>query len=723
NPKVLHTVGDAYEYIGDFESVVQCRSVAFRADNSFQNQTKLGVSLLHLNRPKEARPYLEHIISSKDKDNLPVLYLLVEAYQDKGLHKEALDVLRQMETMDPELQNDERHKETVQSSECRLDNGDDVPSSYLNTPRGIEPLQGGTPLWVPYALPIAILCFVVGSYLYSAFSKGMARDMVLLSGSPVAYTAMINDKTYQLQPYEFKHITLPEGELAIQIKGTKLPIPGLTVLCRSPFFSRPFESKIFVINPDGLGLLINESVAYTTYTTRNDDNSYKLYHSKVLHEFSDIDYPFKEFPKEIQMSSKASREYRTGLSSFHPESLSQLLQVLMNHLSREEMIRYLEKYVAIAPENSPLLWHLSDISSPERFLAFVKQGLGQGSVMVDWHRAYQSVMETYRPDYDLVGEYTSYHKAHPSDPYFTYLLGRVVPDYKSAESIYLQSESLGSPIGFGYHAAAYHCLCSGRYDKALDLAQKAVAVQSDYNQYFQSTLYVSLLAKRRYDSLLETVKKERILNDTDKLLATREIKLLMLKNQRKEAENVKSSYLDTLKRLAPEQDLSELNNDFEALIAYLSGNYKRYATAVEGSSDGLGPVYSALQKNDAAHAADLLNQLENSPYEIYLLTYCVAKVNGDKAVADQMLAKSIQLVSSGDSDRRLAAKMLNGDIHEIKSHLQDICIRPQEKRILALSLGLTFPSVKDHCFKMAKKLNFDRGFPHQTINNIVSKNM
>ena len=610
NPEVLKAVGGSYEYIGEYKAATTCFLNAVKADDSADNRITLATNLLMQGRPKEAKPYLDHITTDED-ENISYLYFLVEGFRDKGMHTEAMDVLYRIENIREELKDDEDHQEMLQTSRDRISSRDEMPSQLINTPRGIESANSGVPVWVPHLLPALLVCLVVGSYFYSAIANGLARDMVLVNGTSVSYTAGINDKAFALTPYSYKHVQLPEGELTINIKGTVLQIPQQTVRFETPFFSRPFDSRTIVINPDGLALLLEETTGYSTNGTASAKNNYSFHSNKVLHEFSDIDFPFKDFPKQISMGSNSTVEYRTKLSNFKPFSFNQRMNFVSEKLSKEEMAAYLEKYVAMSPEDmssGDVLQYLSRLTAPEKFLKIIRPGVAIRPVLIEWHRTYQTYMETHDPSYDLVGEYEKYAKDEPSEAYFKYLIGRVTEDPLAANALFVKSENQGKPIGFGYYAMAYNSLCSGQFTKSLAQARKAASVRPEYSHYFQSTAEVSLQALNKYQELLDIVRLKRKDNPDNSTLAGAEIKYLMLLNRPEEAVKVKAGILLSLKEYETPETLKSVEHYLESMICYLKGDYSNYATNIKTSFQQDGPLCASLEKKDPVTAALILEE-------------------------------------------------------------------------------------------------------------------
>jgi hypothetical protein len=49
--------------------------------------------------------------------------------------------------------------------------------------------------------------------------------------------------------------------------------------------------------------------------------------------------------------------------------------------------------------------------------------------------------------------------------------------------------------------------------------------------------------------------------------------------------------------------------------------------------------------------------------------------------------------------------------------------RPSEKRVMLTALGLRHPAVREPCFAMAKKLNYDARFPHLLLARAIDSSL
>src|SRR5262249_55410380 len=84
-----------YAYFARHEDAAARYMAALAIEENPHLRKRLAVELLKLGRPEKARPLLQFILDEGRRDDLGMIYLLVEGYQAEGMHQEALDIMDQ----------------------------------------------------------------------------------------------------------------------------------------------------------------------------------------------------------------------------------------------------------------------------------------------------------------------------------------------------------------------------------------------------------------------------------------------------------------------------------------------------------------------------------------------------------------------------------------------------------------------------------------------------
>ena len=122
----------------------------------------------------------------------------------------------------------------------------------------------------------------------------------------------------------------------------------------------------------------------------------------------------------------------------------------------------------------------------DKYLEFLKAGLGRRPLAVNWHRAYQTTMEKSKPSVVLEPEYTKLlAETNSSDA--MYLLGRIQDEQKS-KTIYLKAATASPPSPYAMGALGYHAFGNGEFRDALSWTDKALAIRTNEFQFRMTQL-------------------------------------------------------------------------------------------------------------------------------------------------------------------------------------------------------------------------------------------
>lgn len=167
--------------------------------------------------------------------------------------------------------------------------------------------------------PVVVLLGVL-AYLALAWIQGTRCKVHLVNGLDRPYTVRLNGGEHALQPQSVTPVRLAEGEVEVEIADSSIPPETLSIA--TPFWSRPFASHTFVINPDRSAIL---QISTVTYVPRNAGGGAppsrpEFTTGQTLQYFRDIDYPFEPVPESIELDSGAKQTTRMALSVLGKEA-------------------------------------------------------------------------------------------------------------------------------------------------------------------------------------------------------------------------------------------------------------------------------------------------------------------------------------------------------------------------------------------------------------------
>ncbi|MDF1661964.1 MAG: hypothetical protein P1V97_09335, partial [Planctomycetota bacterium] len=310
--EVLGALAAVYNYIGDLEAAERLYAQSLILEESNEDQGEdtrmaLAANRIHQLKLDKVRDLLQPILAKGDKDKTGIFYFLVEGLLHTARHDEALAVLKDIETLNEALAEDEDHQNYIKKAEAGRVSQLEVSSALIGKKRGVETLGRGIPLWMPGMLPLSAILFVVGSYLLSAVSLGAAQTVWLVNGTNHSYTVTINGKDYQAPANNRKEISLPEGTINYVIKDAVFPIAPQSAQFSTDFVSRPFNDSVFVLNPDGVALLGIQTTTYAQAGAAPVQDKMVWRSGEGFYVLNGMDYAFREFPGSLSLDSKSSR--------------------------------------------------------------------------------------------------------------------------------------------------------------------------------------------------------------------------------------------------------------------------------------------------------------------------------------------------------------------------------------------------------------------------------
>ena len=87
-----------------------------------------------------------------------------------------------------------------------------------------------------------------------------------------------------------------------------------------PWYRRPFGGPLVVVNPDQAAVILWERSGYGPDKVPDSAYQYQLAAGRMLHTYDDIDFPFRDFPSSIKVSSGSGVTYRYRVADFGERS-------------------------------------------------------------------------------------------------------------------------------------------------------------------------------------------------------------------------------------------------------------------------------------------------------------------------------------------------------------------------------------------------------------------
>jgi tetratricopeptide (TPR) repeat protein len=631
-----------------------------------------------------------------------MIYLLVEAYQAEGMHQEALELMDRRDAVFAELATAKEYKTQRKKSERYQHSGKKIRSAYLSESGKAGYREGSWMARVPRLVAPLILLGFLCWYLGAALWKGQARQVYLVNGWNQPYTVAVNGQERALQPGTATPLQVPEGEVVLSPRDPKVALAPATCRIETPFFTRPFRSDTFVINPDRLALLVWQQAEYSEFP-RPAPEPPQFHVGDLLYSFRSIDYEFSSLPPTLQMK-KGQTIKKTQVALVPTLTTEARLALAGRALGEEGQKAYAQRLLDLAPSDVyAFYWVLSKLG-PGEILPFLKPRLANRPVLVEWHRAYQNHMDRIHPERDLRPEYEQLVAETKRAPDALYLLARL-QDFDEAERLLQQAAGAKSPSFAALYSLGFSALAQGRFGDAVVWLDKAVKRSPDH-PVVQAHYESALLAAARYDQLLEQLRNRQQAGGQRLPVLTEQVRAYAAKGDKAGAQATIEEAIRTLRGQESARFEPIVRAAMNLVLCSGDNDVAGFLKWTEQIPDSH-PFEPALLRGKLQTAADAVEGTnDDEAISQHALLYLAARKAGNAKLADEQWQLLLAcLEKTGRYTRQLGAMLagrqpLNPDL------VLRLPMEPRQKRILLAVVAQRHPDQGNEMLQLARSLNF-----------------
>jgi hypothetical protein len=566
----------------------------------------------------------------------------------------------------------------------------------------------------------AVLLLAIIAYFAVAWYQGANRSVFIVNGLQRPYDILLGGNSITLPPCAVERVTVSEGHLSLDLPEFADYIPTESIMIQTPFWSRPFDNTVFVINPDHSGLVGRARVYYGRGRLPEPEQTFFV--GQTLHRFERIDHPFEDFPDSIYSSSKSDRLQRDGLFLMTPDdSLSPLglYYVALETVGEKVILEMTKRRLLIEPEAEEFLVFLSVLATPEESIALLRKRLGDRPPRMDWHRAYQDCMSKLGRDDEIERMYREMLAEDADNADLMYLLARSLQDMQEAFRLCEQASRAEKPSAYASLWLCCQYATIGRFDDAARSGVRAIEPSGG----LQGSRFLcerALIATEQYDRALELLAEDMQQPYPNCMQAYRdEAYVRFLVNPEDDFGTRLARLREVLADRFNEEIAEYQTATIRAQLAYVRGDIDSFVQALTASEIADHRFAAALASKDLATARSALEEIEMPSPTSDLLVYMAASLEGDREVADRQLAVAIDLLAAGSRDDRTFADALADQPGVSVETIINTFANPAAKAIYLAAIATRSADKREACLDLAEKLNFDRRFPHRLIQQVI----
>lgn len=719
DPKMMTTIGSTYYNYGKMEQARDYfeKSLALHSDDAVHEI--LGFVYLRQSEPDKAASHFQYILDKRILKKAGVLMSLVDGYQAKGRHQEALRLLEEIAQIDPEMPASKDYKKSLKLSQRYLQTGKPLKNKQFKNSLRQTALNGpfnSKRAWTIAAMVLAGLFLV---YLGAAVYKGQRANVYLVNGLTRSYDVSLNGKVYALPERGYLKINIPTGKKELVVPDADLSIESSAFELKSSFLARPFSSRIYVINPDTVALLQWAKIFYSAKPENAPEDVWELYFGQTLYIFDRVNFPFKEFPDSISVShSQPEARIQVRLVDEKEIPGDRIPGVIEHYFGIETKIDYLKKCIYYEPDNAMNIYNLFSHVDSQMFIETIRPGLDILPARVEWHRMYQQAMDQSNPQYDLVTEYRNRLEQTPDEAGLQYLYGRVMNDNREQATQWFQkSIRHPNPCAYGYYALGYDTMAQADYTNALSFYEKAMVI-APQNLVFKSSYYQMLIATNQLEAAAAYSRSRLSEKSDDYSWLLEYLNVLQMQGKAKQANEEFEQWRQRNREIYSEEDFQSLRKTDQLNAAYLRGIDAVHQTI--GEPNDLGDKVVVALNSHKAIPDSLMAQSDSFPAMWLLLFYISESRLGNQDNASLFLAQACKQLEAGGYEERYIADCFNQPEKMNPEKISSLAMELKIKAVVLTAMGTRFPEHQKPFFELAYKLNYKKEFPYYFLNTILS---
>lgn len=702
-------VGSWFAELHRDQEAADCFKKAFELDpNNLDAKRALAVSQLVSGDPVSMRRFLQEEPAFTAEHDPSLYVALGKALHEKGLHPEAVDVYREVMAAVPEAGRDKELRRLIQTAERASGLSGSSGSILPEIPWHRRPAI----LWPGIAAALLIAAVAINYWIASR------RTLFITNGFSVPMTVALDEGAPREVPSKgWISVPVAEGAHVAAIRVGELPEQRETFDVESGVASRFFRDPCFVLNPGGGSVIVWQQATYSSVPAPEDENAYHAHVGEPFVTYDDVDYAFREFPRELRMKSKKVTKTRVGVQRLDP---SDIFGVPPEVVPIAAQLAFAEAHLKVAPDDRTLLQIYTMVGSAndaERCETFLRAGLDARPVQVEWHRTYHMLHKIRGTEDELLKEYRALAEAEPQSARLKYLQGRLEPRTSVASECYRKAISLDPRLSYAWFAQSFARELSGDLAGAEQACEKAVQIDPEKSD-FRERWWRLRGAGGDWAGVEKELRDAQIEKPYDRALHSLLLEAITAQNRPGDVRDAQNLFEQSLSTL-DEGEAAYWRHASRIRMHYLLRDFLALLSELEGSEDAAPDMERFRALVEAGRLPEAARFFE--PADVKTDGYpelCLSigyTQQGDSKEAGRWYARAIERLAAGPAEKRAAAEVLRKGTGAGPADLTFHSM-PSERAILLVALAQQDSDHRDDFLARAAKLNHTREFPYHLLN-------
>ena len=724
NAKVHAYLGAVLERFGQLEEATASYTRAFELRPDMPD-ARIGVARGHIRSGKltEARAMLDFM----EKPGAGQLYALepldtlARAFQKVERHEDALALFAVIQKELPHMNEQRWFRDLIGKSEKALKRKESqLPTQKFTWKRFFGPGNASTARTL-LSIGIVLSMLALGLVISNEYIR-RHRTLHIVNASTKYATVKISGLGEFTNLKGRDGVTIKEGHYQAVISGPVQQTVEFEI--SSGYWARWFDDPAWVLNIGGESILELVHAHYKVEDLEPPD--YAFFYGESFHRFPEVTHPFKELPKTVSMKHGETRTL-VNLDLFEGEPY-ELFYYFSQQNRMTEAWRLAEWRLRSHPDDDLMLAHYTTSAKKadqhERVENFLRAGLTNRPVHIQWHRFYQNLQKSKTRNALLATEYATELKNDPTNSALMYLLGRLVPTRAESRELFARACQADTNNAFAYFARAYDRSSLGDWARARELIDHACKLQPKQDQ-FTHLMYTARFALGDFAALEKEFRAEVSQKPLNLYACEKLCETLVAQGRNADATPIAQAYEKNARASGHPALVAKARDALRHLLE-ITGDFAALETETLNKTDAesryahftamvcLGRVEEAIKQFPPEE------NKANDPYH-FLNTAIALRAAVKTAEAKRWFDLGIAALDKGDEDMEQVATMLRRTTPPALADTDELTQAAEAKAITLVTLAQLHPSVSRDYLPRIEKLNVEPGYQQHLLKQAIAK--